>query len=123
MDSGGDGHGRAAGRAEAEREMAAAWARIAKPIARGGPTFAELQRRRGGAELPHGLPRMRRKGDGGCLPGMQQRPVPLPADRPEGPRLARAGTQRGAALRGSGSAMEAPHPLQPSPRCATAAVR
>ncbi len=46
----GYGHGRAAGRAEAEREMAAAWARIAKPIARGGPTYAELQkRRRGGA--------------------------------------------------------------------------
>ncbi len=39
-----------AGRRLEAAERDAGWARIAKPIARGGPTYAELQkRRRGGA--------------------------------------------------------------------------
>lgn len=42
----GRARGRWEGIAEAEASMAAAWARIARPIAR-GVTFAELQRRRG----------------------------------------------------------------------------
>lgn len=37
------------GRALEAADRDAEWNRIARPIARGGPTYAELQRRRGGA--------------------------------------------------------------------------
>lgn len=38
----------AAGRCEAEEEMAQAWERAADPVAHGGPAFAELEERRWG---------------------------------------------------------------------------
>ena len=41
-------HGHQAGYAEAEADMAARWHAAADPIAAGGPSFAELERRRWG---------------------------------------------------------------------------
>jgi hypothetical protein len=40
--------GYAEGHADAEREMAAAWHAVADPASRGGPSHAELERRRWG---------------------------------------------------------------------------